>query len=361
VDPAPLWEVLAEKALVIHNAAFDLGFLARLGFAPTGKVHCTLTLSRLLYAGDRAEHGLAACLARELGIALDKTEQSSDWAGPLTQSQLAYATRDVLHLRPLLEALEQKIHQARLNQVACIETRCLPAIAWMAAHGVAVDRQTWLRLVDEACADATRLKQEMADLAPKRAGEMFGSWHWDSSADMRLLFQTLGFEVLDTCDETLARIDHPLAGRLRAYRAACKLASTYGKNWANHITSDGRVYPRWNQTQSAAGRMSCSHPNMQQLPRDRAYRQCVIAPPGRVLVKADYSQIELRIAARVSKDPTLTAGGSTCTRRLPSASSARTQSARKIASWPRRSTSACSTAWVRNGSARMPGPSMASP
>src|SRR5262249_46297468 len=57
-----------------------------------------------------------------------------------------------------------------------------------------------------------------------------------------------------------------------------------------------------NQLGSQAGRMSCSDPNMQQLPRDKAYRRCVAAPPARALVKADYSQIELRIAARITGD-----------------------------------------------------------
>src|SRR5262249_28179876 len=55
-----------------------------------------------------------------------------------------------------------------------------------------------------------------------------------------------------------------------------------------HIADDGRVYADWNQTGSEAGRFSCSSPNMQQVPRENAYRQCIIAPPGRVLIKADY-------------------------------------------------------------------------
>ena len=50
----------------------------------------------------------------------------------------------------------------------------------------------------------------------------------------------------------------------------------------------------------ASGRMSCKEPNLQQLPRDPRYRKCFVAPPGRVLVKADYSQIELRIAAKLA-------------------------------------------------------------
>ncbi len=93
---------------------------------------------------------------------------------------------------------------------------------------------------------------------------------------------------------------------MRQYREAMKKTGTYGAAWLKHVASDGRVYPRWNQMGAeASGRMSCSDPNMQQLPRDKAYRRCVIAPAGYVLVKADYSQIELRIAAKVSGDKSL--------------------------------------------------------
>jgi DNA polymerase-1 len=62
------------------------------------------------------------------------------------------------------------------------------------------------------------------------------------------------------------------------------------------------VYAGWKQVGSEAGRMSCTAPNLQQLPREAAYRRCVRAPDSRVLIKADCSQIELRIAAKVSGD-----------------------------------------------------------
>jgi DNA polymerase I len=175
----------------------------------------------------------------------------------------------------------------------------------MVSRGIAVDRDAWSALAEKAEADAARLKGEMAALAPVRPGEMFASWNWDSSADMLALFRALGFDVPDTADETLAGVGHLLAGKLREYREAAKRTGTYGREWLKHVGGDGRVYPSWNQLGSEAGRMSCSGPNMQQLPRDPAYRRCVRAPAGRLLVKADYSQIELRIAARVSGDRAL--------------------------------------------------------
>ncbi len=68
-----------------------------------------------------------------------------------------------------------------------------------------------------------------------------------------------------------------------------------------HVNADGRVYAGWRQIGAgASGRMSCAKPNLQQLPREQRYRKCFTAPEGRTLVKADYSQIELRIAAKIT-------------------------------------------------------------
>ena len=69
------------KPLIFHNAAFDLGFLAALGFEPAGPVHDTMLLSQLLYGTRQPSgfHGLAQTAERELGRTLDKTEQKCDW------------------------------------------------------------------------------------------------------------------------------------------------------------------------------------------------------------------------------------------------------------------------------------------
>jgi DNA polymerase-1 len=308
VDASAVLDALAGKDLLGHNLTFDLAFLDRIGFTLSGKVHDLLHLSRILHAGEghAIKHTLAAVVERELGETLDKAEQRSDWSGLLTDSQLTYAARDVLVLPRLYDALKKKLAEANLEQTAGIETRCLPAVAWMSSRGVAVDQSGWLALVEKAEQEAARLKQEMAAQAPIRPGEMFSSWNWDSPADVLLLFRDcLGVAVKDTSDETLATISHPIAAMLRSYREAMKRTGTYGRAWLKHVASDGRVYANWNQTGSEAGRMSCKEPNMQQLPRDKAYRRCVVAPPGRVLVKADYSQIELRIAAKESGDEAL--------------------------------------------------------
>src|SRR5207302_677528 len=109
--------------------------LAALGFDP-GAARDTMLMSQVLYAGDRAEmfkYGLDDCAQRELGRALDKAEQKSNWSGTLTPNQLRYAAADAEVLKPLHDALAPKLAEARLTRAADIEHRCLPAVAWLAS------------------------------------------------------------------------------------------------------------------------------------------------------------------------------------------------------------------------------------
>ncbi len=105
-DPAAalvsLFAALSEKEVVGHNIiAFDLPFLARLGFAPT-RVFDTAIASRVVYAGETQGHDLASVVKRELGRELNKDEQDSDWGRPrLSPAQLAYAAADAGILVPL--------------------------------------------------------------------------------------------------------------------------------------------------------------------------------------------------------------------------------------------------------------------
>jgi DNA polymerase-1 len=302
VDPAPLWELLRDRPIVGHNLLFDLQCLGRMGFVP-GDVRDTMLMSQLLHAGAAGlKHSLAAIAERELGITVRKDEQSSDWSGDLTPEQLRYAALDAELPRRLYTALAPKLEAAKLAEVTALEHRVLPAVAWLASSGIAFDGDGWSRLAREADTEAKRLAKELDGLAPPRPqGEMFDpGWRWDSPGDVVAALTAACCPVEGTRDADLAAVDHPLAAKLRDYRAARKLVGAYGANWLSFVTSNGRIHAGWRQLGANSGRMACSKPNLQNLPRNARYRGCFVAPPGRVLVKADYSQIELRIAAKVA-------------------------------------------------------------
>jgi DNA polymerase-1 len=247
VNPAPLWPALAAVPVIGHNLLFDLQFLARLGFEP-GQCRDTMLMSQVLYAGDRGlKHSLAACCARELGEAVGKAEQTSDWSGVLTPEQLRYAARDADLARRLHDALAPKLADAGLTTAAAIENGAVPAVAWLAAAGIGFDRAAWHALAEGARAEADRLAGELDTAAPPRdQAEMFGSgWKWDSPDHVREALRATGSPVEVTDDDTLAALDHPLAARLRDYRAAKKRATTYGPGWVKDAYGDGRLYPGW--------------------------------------------------------------------------------------------------------------------
>jgi DNA polymerase I len=300
VDPRPLFDALAVPTLVMHNAAFDLAMLAAVGFVP-GPVRCTMLLSQLLDGVRQAKgfHSLEACTQRHLGIALDKTLQGSDWSGVLSAEHLRYAARDAEVTLQLHEALATKVNAVGMERVTGIESRCLPAMAWMSAAGAPFDLAAWMALADEAAADVARLRAELDGAAPAN-GMFAGNWNWDSPVEVKKAFAAAGVAMEKTDDDTLAGVNHPMADLLRDYRSATKRAGTYGTDWTEYVRDDGRVRADFRQIGCASGRMSCASPNLQNLPRDPRYRRCFAAPPGRLLLKADYSQIELRVAAKVA-------------------------------------------------------------
>jgi len=318
---APLRPRLEQAELVGHNLAFDLAFLGRLGLRPERPPFDTLLASQLLHAGEvedsgqPLQHDLAAVLKRELNVTLDKTLQKSDWSGELTPAQVDYAIEDVCHLLPLSARLRRKLEAARLENVAAVEMQALLTLE--AARPIRLDVAAWAALTERAEAEAERLAEEMnrlaattsvadapACVAPVRA-TLFPELsppavRWDSPAAVQRVFASFGITLSDTRDKTLAGIEHPLADLLRRYRHQRKRVSAFGLGWLREYVKDGCVAPQWRLLGAESGRMSCVRPNLQQIPREAEYRRCFIAREGHRFIKADYSQIELRLAAKVA-------------------------------------------------------------
>ena len=130
-----------------------------------------------------------------------------------------------------------------------------------------------------------------------------------------ILFEKLGLPAkkktksgYSTSAEVLEELqyDHPIIARVLEYRQLSKLNSTYVEGLLKEVDADGRVHTRFNQTETRTGRISSTEPNMQNIPvrteLGREMRRFFHATPGKVLVDADYSQIELRVLAHIAED-----------------------------------------------------------
>ena len=127
--------------------------------------------------------------------------------------------------------------------------------------------------------------------------------NWHSSNQVLAVLLHLGFPVGSIAKDMLKMLktEHPLVTTFLE-RVALVEGTKRGAPWIEAYWRDGRIYANWLQMGSTAGRMSCKEPNLQNIPRSKAYRSCFVAPDGHAIIKADYAQIELRIAAVIAEE-----------------------------------------------------------
>ncbi|MGN0655512.1 MAG: DNA polymerase I [Ruminiclostridium sp.] len=179
----------------------------------------------------------------------------------------------------------------------------------MEKDGVAIDKSALEAFGKELSAEAEDLEQQIYVCAgepfnissPKQLGEiLFEKLGLPSGKKTKTGYST-NAEVL----ESLVGYD-PIVELVLKYRAVTKLNSTYAAGLLKVIGEDGRIHTTYKQTETRTGRISSAEPNIQNIPvrteRGREFRRFFVAETGRVLVDADYSQIELRILAHISGD-----------------------------------------------------------
>jgi DNA polymerase-1 len=170
------------------------------------------------------------------------------------------------------------------------------------------------------------MEKDMVELE-KRAHEVVGhDFNLGSPKQLEaVLFDELGLKVSrrtktgrSTDADALELIagEHALPGIVLEHRALAKLKGTYVDALPSLIHPDtGRIHTQWQQAVAATGRISSKDPNLQNIPTRTAHgkriRQAFVAPPGMLLLSADYSQIELRLLAHLSHDPVLVEAFST--------------------------------------------------
>ncbi|HMO51214.1 MAG TPA: DNA polymerase [Kiritimatiellia bacterium] len=292
----PLGPVMSSGVVVGHNLKFDALWLKLKCGLAMPNLWDTMTASRLLTAGTRERNSLEAVVERHLGIKLDKTAQTAPWGGNLAPAQIRYAAADVIHLHNLQATLEKALAEAGLSEVYRMEMELLPAIVDMEARGFPVDKETLEAFHTEAIKAAN---EEQA-----RLRQLFGRPDLNPASPVQLKAALAHkfIDVASTGEEALIEAgDQLYIPAILAYREASKRAQQT-KSLLEAVAPDGRIHSRFDPTGTETGRFSSRDPNLQNVPRGPV-RSAFAAPEGYSLVVADYSQIELRVAAAIAGEP----------------------------------------------------------
>jgi DNA polymerase-1 len=247
---------------------------------------------------ELAGRGAKAKSAEDLGI-----EAVSGWAACQAEALLGLE-------RPVRERLEAEGLSKLFDGV---EIPLTAVLSRMERAGVRVDEGRLKHLSDEYEIELARLEREIFRLA----GEEFlvGS----PKQLQVILFEKLGLPILkktktgySTNESVLEQLreHHELPGQVLAWRKLSKLKSTYVDSLPKLIDErTGRIHPRFHQLGAATGRLSASNPNVQNIPirgdQGARIREAFVPAEGRILLSADYSQVELRIVAHYSGDASL--------------------------------------------------------
>ena len=262
-------------------------------------------------------HDLAALAQTYLGVSLEAREEVAT-TGSLFDDVPDEDNTAVLREASVLVPLGEKLREGLPELYLRMEEPLSKVLAQMERDGVKVDMGVIRHFADglrkELSEREARIR-EMADepelniSSPKQVGELlFEKLKLDPKAkrSSRGQFSTDEATLLAIADR------HPIVDEILEFRAVKKLLSTYIEPFPSYVSPrDGRVHTTFNQALTATGRLSSSNPNLQNIPvrteRGKEIRKAFVpGTPDGVIVSADYSQIELRIMAHLSKDEHLT-------------------------------------------------------
>jgi DNA polymerase-1 len=307
-----------------HHLKYDAHVLANHGIRIQGMRYDTMLESYVLNS-VATRHDMDGVAAKYLGI---KTISFNDVAGKgakqLTFNQVPvdtaaeYSAEDAdvtLQLHRVLSAKLREVPQLEYVY-ADIEQPLVPVLARMEYYGVLIDGTRLL-------AQSKQIEGQLRELLAQAHREAGTEFNIESPKQLQqILFEKLQIPVLrktptgqpSTAEDVLEELaeSHALPRIVLDYRTLAKLKSTYTDKLPQQINAPtGRVHTSYHQAVAQTGRLSSTDPNLQNIPirrpEGRRIRQAFIAPPGHVLLAADYSQIELRIMAHLSGDPGLLA------------------------------------------------------
>jgi DNA polymerase I-like protein with 3'-5' exonuclease and polymerase domains len=297
-----------EAVKVFHNAMFDILMMrpyARMERSDF-KIFDTQVAEKIIDCGlSRKGFGLKDVAKKYLGIEMSKEEQASNWAAKvLTREQVEYAIKDAETTLALYEPMKKKLEEMNLVKPFNIDINAIVPLAEITWTGIYLDFEEWNKLNEQFKAKYIELEAKIKSMLNNQTINL------NSSSQLKdaLNKLNLGIRIETTGKDFLKQIKerHPVLPLLIEFKTVSKRITGFGEKYAQYQSHlDGRIHSRYNLLGTTTGRLSCSNPNMQQIPRTKDYRTCFKGEEGNVILKADYSQNELRIAASLSEEPTM--------------------------------------------------------
>ncbi|WP_421725478.1 DNA polymerase I [Bauldia sp.] len=234
---------------------------------------------------------------------------------PIDKATAYTAESADMALRVWMNLKARLVPEHMTNLYETLERPMVPVLARMEERGIEVDRQSLSRLSGEFAQKLGGLEDEIHQLAgepfnigsPKQLGDiLFGKFGLPGGKKTKTGAWSTGADVLDE----LAASGVDLAARILDWRQLSKLKSTYTDLLPGFIHPEtGRIHTQYALASTSTGRLSSYEPNLQNIPirteAGRRIRTAFVAPAGRKLISADYSQIELRILAHIADIPEL--------------------------------------------------------
>ncbi|MBV8248501.1 MAG: DNA polymerase I, partial [Comamonas sp.] len=315
----PWLEDPAKKKLGQH-VKYDQHVFANHGITVRGYAHDTMLQSYVLEV--HRPHNLSSLALRHVnrtGISYEdlcgKGKNQIPFAHVAVEKAAAYSCEDSDQTLDVHGVLWPQIQaNPGLLHIYELEIQTSEALFRMERNGVRIDAGELARQSNDLGTRILQLENEAYEIAgqqfnlssPKQLGEIF--------------FDKLGLPVVkktatgarSTDEEVLEKLaeDYPLPAKILAHRSLSKLKGTYTDKLAQMaLPSDGRVHTHYAQAVAVTGRLSSNDPNLQNIPvrtpEGRRIREAFVAPEGKLIASADYSQIELRIMAHLSGDEAL--------------------------------------------------------
>ncbi|GGF37739.1 DNA polymerase I [Youhaiella tibetensis] len=298
-----------------HNFKYDLGILARYGIV-TAPIDDTLLLSytldgpRFNTMSELTSHwlGHGGIPIKDL-IGTGKSQKT--FAEVDIEAAARYGGEDADLTMRLWTLLKPRLPAENMTVVyETLERPLAPVLARMEGRGISVDRQILSRLSGDFAQRAAAFEAEAQALAgqpfnlgsPKQLGDiLFGVMGLPGGTKTKTGQWATGADVLDE----LALQGVPLAKAVLEWRQLTKLMGTYTDALPSYINErTGRVHTSYSQASVLTGRLSSNDPNLQNIPvrteDGRKIRTAFVASPGKILISADYSQIELRVLAHIA-------------------------------------------------------------